>query len=188
MPRPFVHLHNHSEYSLLDGGIRIKDLVKRVHELEMPSVALTDHGVMFGAMAFYDACKDKGIKPIIGMEAYVAPNGHLSKNGREEDNTYHLLLLARNAEGYRNLCKLHSIAALKGFYYKPRIDHELLRQYAKGLIGTTTCLGSEVNKLLAAGNYDAALHRAAMYKESCRTTASRCSGSATKGCFASPKI
>jgi DNA polymerase III subunit alpha len=165
MPRPFVHLHNHSEYSLLDGGIRIKDLVKRVHELEMPSVALTDHGVMFGAMAFYDACKDKGIKPIIGMEAYVAPNGHLSKNGREEDNTYHLLLLARNAEGYRNLCKLHSIAALKGFYYKPRIDHELLRQYAKGLIGTTTCLGSEVNKLLAAGNYDAALHRAAMYKE-----------------------
>ncbi|MBX3096524.1 MAG: DNA polymerase III subunit alpha [Fimbriimonadaceae bacterium] len=165
MPRPFVHLHNHSEYSLLDGGIRIKDLVRQVKELNMPAVALTDHGVMFGAMEFYDACRSQGVKPIVGMEAYVAPNGHLSKKGREEDSTYHLLLLARNAEGYRNLCKLHSIAALKGFYYKPRIDHDLLREYARGLIATTTCLGSEVNKLLAEGDYEGALNRAAMYKE-----------------------
>jgi DNA polymerase III alpha subunit len=165
MSRPFVHLHNHSEYSLLDGAARIPDLVARAKELEMPAVAITDHGVMFGCMEFYFECLKQGVKPILGMEAYVAPNGRHKKTGREENETYHLLLLARNEEGYRNLCRLHSVAALEGFYYKPRIDHDLLREHARGLIGSTTCIGSEVNQLLLAGDYDAALARARMYKE-----------------------
>lgn len=163
--KPFVHLHNHTEYSLLDGAIRIKDLVKRVQELNMPAVAITDHGVMFGCMEFYFACQAAGVKPILGMEAYVAPNGLHNKRGKEEDSSYHLLLLARNQEGYRNLCRLHSVAALEGFYYKPRIDHELLKQHSKGLIGTTTCLGSEINQELIHGNYDKAQYLAGFYKE-----------------------
>ncbi|MBS1708271.1 MAG: DNA polymerase III subunit alpha [Armatimonadetes bacterium] len=165
MSRPFVHLHNHTEYSLLDGANRIPDMVARAKELDMPAVAITDHGVMFGCMEFYFECKKKGVKPLIGMEAYVAPNGLHNKQGREENQTYHLLLLAKNNEGYKNLCKLHSIAALQGFYYKPRIDHEVLAAHAKGIISSTTCLGSEVNRYLAAGDYDKALRTAAMYKE-----------------------
>ncbi len=165
MSRPFVHLHNHTEYSLLDGATRIPDMVARAKELEMPAVAITDHGVMFGCMEFYFACQKAGVKPLIGMEAYVAPNGLHSKQGREENQTYHLLLLAKDNEGYKNLCKLHSIAALQGFYYKPRIDHEVLASHAKGLVSSTTCLGSEVNRYLAHDDYDRALKTAAMYKE-----------------------
>lgn len=161
----FVHLHNHTEYSLLDGANKIPELVKHVKELGQDTLAITDHGVMFGAMEFYFECKSKGIKPILGMEAYVAPNGHLLKEGRQENQTYHLLLLAKDLEGYRNLCRLHTIAALQGFYYKPRIDHELLRTYAKGLIGSTTCLGSEINQLLLENRYDDAKERAAMYRD-----------------------
>ncbi|MCE9559208.1 MAG: DNA polymerase III subunit alpha [Armatimonadetes bacterium] len=161
----FVHLHNHTEYSLLDGANRIPELVKRAKGLGMDSLAITDHGVMFGVMEFYFECQKAGIKPILGMEAYVAPNGHLIKTGREENQTYHLLLLAKNLEGYQNLCRLHTIAALQGFYYKPRIDHELLHKYSKGLISTTTCLGSEVNQLLLKGDFEGAKNRAAMYKE-----------------------
>jgi len=165
MSRPFVHLHNHTEYSLLDGANRIPDMVARAKELEMPAVAISDHGVMFGCMEFFYECQKKGVKPLIGMEAYVAPNGLHNKQGREENQTYHLLLLAKNNEGYKNLCKLHSIAALQGFYYKPRIDHEVLAAHAKGLVSSTTCLGSEVNRYLMAGDYDKALRTAAMYKE-----------------------
>jgi len=165
MCRQFVHLHNHTEYSLLDGANRIPELVKRAKELDMPAVAITDHGVMFGAMEFYLECVKQGVKPIIGMEAYVAPDGLHNKTARDDKQSYHLLLLAKNEEGYRNLCRLHSIAALEGFYYRPRIDHEVLRTHAKGLIGTTTCIGSEVNQYLLAGQYDKAQYTAGMYKD-----------------------
>ncbi|MGE0000900.1 MAG: DNA polymerase III subunit alpha [Fimbriimonadaceae bacterium] len=165
MPRPFVHLHNHTEYSLLDGATRISELVPRAKELEMPAVAITDHGVMFGCMEFALECERHGVKPILGMEAYVSPRGMGDRTSREEKSTYHLLLLARNEEGYRNLCRLHSVAALEGFYHKPRIDHEILRNHARGLIGSTTCIGSEVNQALLNDDFDDALRIARLYKE-----------------------
>ncbi len=161
----FVHLHNHTEYSLLDGANRIPDMVARAKEMGMDALAISDHGVMFGVMEFYWECLKQGVKPILGVEAYVAPNGHTKKTGREENETYHLLLLARNLEGYRNLCKLSSIAALEGYYYKPRIDHDLLRQYSGGLIGTSACLGSEICQELLGGRYDKAQYIAGQYKE-----------------------
>lgn len=165
MCRSFVHVHNHTEYSLLDGANKIPDLVKRAVALEQPALAITDHGVMFGVVEFALECKKQGIKPILGMEAYVAPNGRHNKAGREENQTYHLVLLAKNQEGYRNLCKLHTAAALQGFYYKPRIDHELLREHSAGLIGTSACLGSEICQFLLQGDYGAAKDRASYYKE-----------------------
>lgn len=165
MSTRFCHLHNHTEYSLLDGANRIPEMVGRAKELGMESLAITDHGVMFGVMDFTFECKAAGIKPIIGVEAYVAPNGHRKKTGREENETYHLLLLARNLEGYRNLCKLTTIAALEGYYYKPRIDHDLLREYSGGLIGTSTCLGSEICQELLKGTYEKAQYLAGMYSE-----------------------
>jgi DNA polymerase-3 subunit alpha len=165
MTKPFVHLHNHTEYSLLDGAQRIPEMVARAKELGMPALAITDHGAMFGVMEFYLECRKQGVKPIIGMEAYVAPEGLSKKDGRVENSTYHLLLLAKNQEGYRNLCKLATISSLEGFYYKPRIDHDVLRQYASGLISTTTCLGSEVNQALLEGDYDKAQRTAGLYKE-----------------------
>ncbi|MDI9639885.1 DNA polymerase III subunit alpha [Kamptonema cortianum] len=163
--KPFVHLHNHTEYSLLDGANRISDMVARAKAHDMPAIAITDHGVMFGCMEFYFECKKQGIKPILGMEAYVAPGGLGVKQKGEERDSFHLLLLARNLEGYKNLCKLHTTAALEGFYYRPRVDHEILRAHAKGLISSTTCLGSEVNQALLEGNYDQAQYIAGMYKE-----------------------
>ncbi len=165
MCKSFVHLHTHTEYSLLDGAIRIPAMVKRAKEMGMPAMAITDHGVMFGCMEFSIQCRKHGIKPIIGMEAYVAPNGLENKAGREENQTYHLVLLAKDEQGYRNLCALHTIAALKGFYYKPRIDHEVLREHAKGLIGTSACLGSEIDQALLRGEYDRAQYIAGQYKE-----------------------
>lgn len=161
----FVHVHNHTEYSLLDGANRIPEMVARSKELGMDALAITDHGVMFGVMEFSIECQKKGIKPIIGVEAYVAPNGHLKKDGKEENETYHQLLLAKDLEGYRNLCKLSTIAALSGYYYKPRIDHDLLRQYSKGVIGTSTCLGSEICQELLKGDYARAQYLAGMYAE-----------------------
>ncbi|MFY9234812.1 MAG: DNA polymerase III subunit alpha [Fimbriimonadaceae bacterium] len=161
----FVHIHNHTEYSLLDGANRIPDMVARTQELGMDALAISDHGVMFGVMEFYMECQKAGVKPLLGMEAYVAPNGFKKKTGREENETYHLLLLAKDLEGYQNLCKLHSIAALQGYYYKPRIDHELLKQYSKGLIGTSACLGSEVCQHLLKGQFDKAQYQAGMYSE-----------------------
>ena len=165
MSARFVHLHNHTEYSLLDGANRIPDMVSRAAELGMEALAISDHGVMFGVMEFFWECQKQGIKPILGVEAYVAPNGYQKKTGREENETYHLLLLARNMEGYRNLCKLSSIAALEGYYYKPRIDHDLLRKYSKGLIGTSACLGSEICQELLEGRYDKAQYIAGQYNE-----------------------
>ena len=116
MSKPFVHIHNHTEYSLLDGMQRIGPMVDRAKEMGQPAIAITDHGAMYGALEFYLECKAKGVKPIIGMEAYVAPEGRLVKSGREEKSTYHLLLLAKNEVGYKNLSKLSTISALEGFY------------------------------------------------------------------------
>jgi DNA polymerase-3 subunit alpha len=165
MSRPFCHIHNHTEYSLLDGANRIPDMVKGAKEMGMDALAISDHGVMFGVMEFYLECKKAGVKPILGVEAYVAPGGHQKKGKGEEKDSYHLLLLARDIEGYRNLCKLSSIAALQGYYYRPRIDHEVLRAHSKGLIATSACLGSEVCQELLRGNYEKAQYTAGMYKE-----------------------
>ena len=150
---------------MLDGANRIPEMVARAKELGMDSLAISDHGVMFGVMEFYFECKKQGVKPIIGMEAYVAPKGMLKKTGREENETFHLLLLAKDLEGYRNLCKLSTMAALEGYYYKPRIDHDLLRKHSKGLIGTSACLGSEICQQLLKSEYDKAQHLAGMYSE-----------------------
>ncbi|MEX0886450.1 MAG: PHP domain-containing protein, partial [Phycisphaeraceae bacterium] len=123
--KPFVHLHVHSMYSLLDGACRMGDLVKRAHELEQPAIALTDHGCLFGAVDFYTRAHDAGIKPIVGIEAYMAPGDRRDRTSTGvKDGGYHLLLLAQNHAGYRNLLKLGSIAYTEGFYYKPRIDKE----------------------------------------------------------------
>jgi DNA polymerase-3 subunit alpha len=130
----FCHLHVHSEYSLLDGANRVKDLAKRAAEMDMPALALTDHGVMYGAFDFYSACKDQGIKPIIGVEAYVAPRKHTDKDPHldKQKNTHHLTLWAKNLTGYKNLVKLTTRAHLDGFYYRPRVDHELIAKHSKG--------------------------------------------------------
>ena len=156
MCKTFCHVHNHTEYSLLDGANRIPDMVKYARELEMSALAITDHGVMFGVMEFYWEAKKAGIKPLIGVEAYVAPQGIHQKKGDGEKNAYHLLMLAKNLEGYRNLCKLSTIAALEGYYYKPRVDHEILAAHSAGIVATSACLGSEVCQHLLRGDYDAA--------------------------------
>ena len=141
----FVHLHVHSEYSLLDGACRVKDLVQTCRQLGMPAVAVTDHGNLFGAIEFYTAARAAGVKPIIGCEVYMAPGDRRDRETRGlGEASYHLLLLAQNLTGYRNLIKLTSIGFLEGFYYKPRIDKEVLRELSEGLICTSTCLGGEI--------------------------------------------
>jgi len=157
----FVHLHVHTEYSLLDGAIRCSELAARCAEWGMPAVAMTDHGVMYGAVEFYQQCKDKGVKPIIGCEVYVAPDGIDSKQKRYN----HLLLLAENDEGYHNLVRLVSIANTRGIYYKPRIDHQLLAKYSKGIIASSACIAGEIPSLLIEGKEDEALERAQMYRD-----------------------
>src|SRR6201989_3310733 len=144
MPSSFVHLHVHTHYSLLDGACRISDLVKRVKSLGMDSIAITDHGCMFGVIEFFNECKKEGIKPILGMEAYMAPGDRRERSGVPGETAYHLLLLAENLEGYHNLLKLSSSAYREGFYYKPRIDKEILREHSKGLFATSACLGGEI--------------------------------------------
>jgi len=153
----FVHLHNHSQYSLLDGASRIDRMIERARDLKMPAIAITDHGNMFGVIEFYDTAMRHGIKPIVGMEAYLDPRGRASRpQGRAWEGYYHLLLLVRNMEGYRNLMRLSSIGYLEGFYYRPRIDHEALREHAEGLIATTACLKGEPAQHVLSGNIDAA--------------------------------
>ena len=142
----FVHLHVHSEFSLLDGANRIKDLPKRAKELGMNSIALTDHGVMFGVIDFYKACKNEGVKPIIGCDVYVAPRTRFDKEANIDNHYYHLILLAKNQKGYKNLSKLVSMGFTEGFYYKPRIDRELLEKYHEGLICLSACLAGNVNR------------------------------------------
>jgi DNA polymerase III subunit alpha len=140
----FVHLHVHTHYSLLDGACRVSDLVKRCKALGMESIAITDHGCMFGVIEFFNECKKEGIKPILGMEAYMAPGDRRDRSGTAGEAAFHLLLLAENLDGYKNLLKLSSLAYREGFYYKPRIDKETLREYRNGLIATSACLGGEV--------------------------------------------
>src|SRR3989338_158642 len=130
----FAHLHTHSHYSLLDGLSKIDDIVARTKELGMDSIALTDHGVLYGAVEFYKKAKAAGIKPILGIETYVAPNGHKNKRAGIDNKRYHLILLAKNNTGWHNIVRLSTIAHLDGFYYKPRVDKDLLRQYHEGLI------------------------------------------------------
>lgn len=171
----FVHLHNHSEYSLLDGAARIKELVAKSADLGMPAVAVTDHGNMFGVLKLYEECKKvskereaqglPGIKPIIGCEFYVAPRSRFLKEGKEDKSTYHLVLLAENQQGYRNLCKLNAVAYLEGFYYKPRIDREILRQHSEGLICLSACLAGEVIQSLLENDMEAAYAIAQDYLE-----------------------
>lgn len=164
MSKSFVHLHVHTKYSLLDGACHIDSLCKRAVELGMPALAMTDHGVMYGMVEFVKTCKAHNIKPIIGCEVYI--NAKASRRERDPHTPYyHLVLLAETDEGYRNLARLNSRAQLEGFYYKPRIDKELLRQYSKGLIGLTACLKGEVNALLVDGNLDAAENVAREYEE-----------------------
>jgi len=144
----FVHLHNHSHYSLLDGLTKIDDLISQAKEQGSPAVALTDHGVMYGVIEFYEKAKKAGIKPIIGVEAYLAPGSRLDKNTRADGRSYHLILLAKNLAGYKNLVKLVSLAHLEGFYYKPRIDWELLEKHHEGLIALSACLAGEIPRLI----------------------------------------
>jgi len=144
----FVHLHCHSEYSLLDGLARIPQMVARAKELGQPALALTDHGVMYGVIEFWQAAADAGLKPIIGMEGYLAKGKMSERFPGEENKPYHLLLLAKNMTGYKNLLKLASLAQLEGFYYKPRVDKKTLAAHAEGLICTTGCLAAEIPRLI----------------------------------------
>jgi len=159
----FVHLHVHTQYSLLDGAIRIDPLLKRVADFDMDAVAITDHGTMFGAMTFYEKANKAGIKPIIGCECYMAPRRLTEKTSLDKRGLSHLILLAENQEGYRNLCKLATIAQLQGFYYKPRIDKEVLKQYIKGLIGLSGCLRGEIPRLIQEHRIDKADEAARFY-------------------------
>ena len=152
---PFVHLHNHSEYSLLDGASRISEMIKWAKQNNMPAIALTDHGVLYGSVDFYKQAIKERIKPNLGCEVYVAPKSRYDKNGRDhdEENAYHLVLLAETQEGWNNLIKLVSRGHLEGFYYKPRIDKELLKEHKDGIIALSACLAGEVARNLARGFY-----------------------------------
>ena len=166
MSKDFVHLHNHSDYSLLDGAQKIKPMVQKVKALGMQSIALTDHGNLFGAMEFYSYCKKEGIKPIIGMEAYIIGRG--SRLNREkvsgiENKVYHIVLLSKNIQGYKNLMKLSTLSYLEGFYYRPRMDKEILRKYSEGLIGLSACFGGEITNLHLQGMDDEAQKAAEEY-------------------------
>ena len=162
----FTHLHVHTEYSLLDGSSKIKELVARAKELGMDSLAITDHGVMYGVIDFYRAAKDAGIKPIIGCEIYVSPGSRFEKEtGHNEDRYYHLVLLAENDKGYHNLMKIVSKGFTEGYYYKPRVDYEVLEQYSEGIIALSACLAGEVQKYLARNMYDEACKSALRYQK-----------------------
>ena len=166
MPRDsFVHLHLHTEYSLLDGAIRMKELMKKAAEFKMPAVAITDHGNLFGAIEFYQEAQRSGVKPIIGCEAYIAPGSHKDKPGSRRDSAYHFTLLAENETGYRNLVKLITTAHLEGFHYAPRIDKELLAERSQGLIGLSGCLAGEINSAIQANNIEKAKQSAAEYRD-----------------------
>src|SRR5436190_9542354 len=164
MPRDsFVHLHLHTEYSLLDGAVRMRELMNEAVKMKMPAVAITDHGNLFGAIDFYQCAKAAGIKPIIGCEAYITSGSYKEKPSRE--STFHFTLLAENETGYRNLVKLISAAHLDGFYYRPRIDKGLLAAHADGLIGLSGCLASEINSALQVDNIEKAQNLTAEYRD-----------------------
>ncbi|MGE5072021.1 MAG: DNA polymerase III subunit alpha, partial [Anaerolineae bacterium] len=159
----FAHLHVHTEYSLLDGFSNIKKLVRRVKEMEMGAVAITDHGTMFGVMDFYKAANDAGVKPIIGLEAYMAPRGMQDRDPKLDRSSYHLLLLAENETGYRNLLKIASAGQLEGFYYYPRIDHDFLAAHSEGLICTSGCMSAEIPRALLESRPEEAVRRMNWY-------------------------
>ena len=161
----FVHLHLHTEYSLLDGAIRMKELMKKAADFKMPAVAITDHGNLFGAIEFYQEATRAGIKPIIGCEAYIAPGSHKDRPPSRRESAYHFTLLVQNETGYRNLVKLVTAAHLDGFHYAPRIDKELLAAHSAGLIGLSGCLAGEINSAIQANNIDKAKQSAAEYRD-----------------------
>ncbi len=162
----FTHLHVHTEYSLLDGASKIDELVARAKELGMDSLAITDHGVMYGVIKFYKAAKAAGIKPILGCEVYVAPGSRFDKEaGTGDDKYYHLVLLAENNKGYDNLMKIVSAGFIEGFYYKPRVDYEVLERYSEGIIALSACLAGEVQRYLARGMYEMAAEAAKRYEK-----------------------
>lgn len=161
----FIHLHTHTQYSLLDGLTKIPALIDKAKEQGSSALAITDHGTMSGAIEFYNEAASRGIKPIIGMEAYVAPRNLTDKDPSKDKNYYHIILLAQNLKGYQNLMRISSIANLKGFYYKPRIDHNLLEKYSEGLIVLSGCIGGEVGDALRQGQYDQAKSVASWYKK-----------------------
>ncbi len=179
MPRPqFVHLHVHTQYSLLDGANRIDRLVRQAAAFKMPAIAMTDHGNLFGAIEFYLAARKAGVKPIIGCEMYLAPQSRFTKDGASEQDDsfetknaaqqtpyYHLIVLAADEVGYKNLMKLVSLANLEGFYYKPRVDKELLARHSKGLLVTSGCLRGEIPFLLNQGLRDEAVKAAGTYQD-----------------------
>ena len=160
----FVHLHLHTDYSMLDGACNIERLVNRVKELEMPAVAMTDHGNIFGAVAFANAAKEVGVKPILGCELYICKKED-HRASPEGDSYNHLIVLAENDQGYRNLVKIVSEASLHGFYYKPRISKKFLAEHSQGLIALSACLKGEVAESLTEGKYDAAREAAATYTD-----------------------
>ena len=182
----FVHLHCHTDYSLLDGACDIDQLMKITVEQKMPAVAMTDHGNLFGAVKFYNAARAAGVHPVIGCEVYVSQQGHKTRSDTDRYN--HLVLLCENQEGYRNLIRLVSTGYLDGFYYKPRIDLDLLAQHSKGLIGMSACLRGHIAETILADKYDEARRLAYTYSDifgrrttsssKCRTIiSSRTSGS-----------
>src|SRR5437870_10363626 len=158
----FVHLHNHSDYSLLDGASPIPRMVERAAELGMPALALTDHGALFGAVEFYQAARKAGIKPILGMETYVTRG---RRHDRSRDTAHHLVLLARDERGFRNLMRLSSLAFLEGFYYKPRVDHEILSKHSEGLLALSACPKGEIASDLLENDEEGAYRTATMYRE-----------------------
>ena len=160
----FVHLHVHTEYSLLDGACRIRGLVRRVKEMGQTAVAITDHGVMYGCIDFYNECVENGIKPIIGCEVYVAPRGHADKTTKEDMRPHHLILLCKDNEGYKNLSELVTLGFTEGFYNKPRVDKQQLREHSKGLICLSACLAGELPRLLLDGRYSEAINVIREYK------------------------
>jgi len=162
----FVHLHLHTQYSLLDGAIRLNELFERARSYHMPALAMTDHGNMFGTIEFYQKAHEYGIKPIIGCEVYVAPESRFDKEARSSSEaSFHLVLLVKNLTGYKNLIQLVSKAYFEGFYYKPRLDKSLLRDFSEGLIGLSACLHGEIPYHIIHGKPEHALRAAAEYKE-----------------------
>jgi len=163
MPAPFVHLHCHTDYSLLDGACEISQLMQQLEEQKMPAVAMTDHGNLFGAVEFYNEAKKHGVHPVIGCEVYVAQQGQGVKSDTNRYN--HLVLLCENQTGYRNLIQLVSSGYLDGFYYKPRIDKDLLSRHSEGLIALSACLRGDINETLLADRYDEAKRLAYEYSD-----------------------
>ena len=161
----FCHLHLHTEYSLLDGSGKIPKIIERAKELGMDSIAITDHGVMYGCVEFYKQAKAAGIKPILGCEVYVAAKSMKIKQPDKENSTHHLVLLVKNEKGYENLMKIVSKASIEGFYYKPRIDHEYLKSHSEGLIALSACLAGEVQQNILKNKIDKAKEVALLYKD-----------------------